>query len=278
MTEAERLTEEVFCLNFELNTLANQLLRQSSERWVPGFLYEKTEYSHIERYKLACNYTAGKRVIDIACGVGKGSNLMALQGAANSVYGADIQPDAIRYAQWRNGRENITFQVNDAQQLGIENAFDIAVSFETIEHLPDYRKFLTSIKTTLTTNGLFLVSTPIASIPIDNTPANPYHVQEWGFREFHHVIDEFFNIEKVYVQLYPEIPLPPPVVRIGLTRRVLNKIKNKLLPPPHKAETPDPVIKPDNGFSKIEEYTGQYNTEELGKSRLGYQIIVARVK
>jgi len=276
--EKEDLTEEVFCLNFELNTLAAQLLRQSSERWVPGFLYDKTEYSHTERYKLACHYTPGKKVIDIACGVGKGCNMMATTGLAESIYGADIQADAIRYAKWRYGAGNIHFGVNNAEALGIDSAFDIAVSFETIEHLPDYRKFLISVRSALNSGGLFLVSTPISSLPVDTAPVNPYHVQEWGFYRFQEILSEFFDIEKVYVQLYPPVPVYQPAPKTVFLQRMINKLKNKLSNPPAAVSPAHQVLLPAGNFSAIEEYKGQYPVEELGVARQGYQIVLAKLK
>lgn len=276
MTKEEDLTEEVFCLKFELNTLADQLLRQSSERWVPGFLYKRTEFSHTERYNLACEYTTGKKIIDIACGVGRGSNIMATYGLAESVYGTDIQPDTIRYAKWRYGSKNIEFAINDAQELDINNEYDVAVSFETIEHVPDYRKFLIAVNTALKSGGLFLVSTPISSLPINTAPDNPYHLQEWGFYEFQDIIKEFFKIDKIFVQLYPAIPILEPVAKSNLLRRIINKISTKI-----KCTSTDNIVEsnvnlPTNGFSKIEEFTGQYPVNELGILRQGYQIVIAR--
>jgi SAM-dependent methyltransferase len=276
--EKEDLAEEVFCLNFELKTLADQLLRQSSERWVPGFLYEKTEYSHIERYKLACEYTAGKKVIDIACGVGKGTHMMATMGLAESVYGADIQPEAIRYARWRFRAGNVTFKINDAQKLDIYDEFDVAVSFETIEHLPDYRNFLISVKKALKRGGLFLVSTPISSLPLDGNPGNPYHSQEWGFHEFQQVVNEFFVIEKVYAQLYPPVPVNTPPAKIKLLRRIVNRMKYEFLPPAVDSAGDMSASAPAHPFSKIEEYNGQYPFCELGGLRPGYQILIAKAK
>lgn len=276
MIEKNNLAEEVFCLQYELNTLANLLLRGESERWVPGFLREITEFSHSERYKLACKYIQGKKVLDMACGTGKGSNIMATDGAAMHVTGLDIQPEALRYANHRNGANNINFQVADVQTLELTNEFDAVVSFETIEHLTNYKAFLVNVSKCLKSEGLFIVSTPISSLPLNEHPDNPHHVQEWGFTAFQAILEELFNIEKVYVQLYPPINKPSTYQNNSLSRRIINKIKRAFL------GTDAPVLISDSPattfFSAIEEFTQQYAEEELGTLRHGYQIVIATPK
>ncbi|MBD1393294.1 class I SAM-dependent methyltransferase [Mucilaginibacter glaciei] len=267
--------EEIFCLKYELDTLANVLLRSESERWVPGYLQEKTEHSHIGRYNLACNYTNNKQVIDIACGVGKGSFTMGTKGKATSVKGFDIQPEAIRYAKWRYSAPNVQFDINNAEELCITNEFDLAVSFETVEHLPNYRDFFASIANCLKPDGRFLLSTPISPLSLDASPANPYHEQEWGFEKFQQVLSEYFEIEEVFVQLYPKLPDVLPAPSRSILARIGTKIKNTFFPGPGPVVIP---VNPGNGFSTIEKYTGQYPLSELGTTRQGYQIVLVKKK
>jgi 2-polyprenyl-3-methyl-5-hydroxy-6-metoxy-1,4-benzoquinol methylase len=277
MDEIKQLSEEIFCLKYELNTLAGVLLRNESERWVPGYLYQQTEHSHTERYKLACSFSAGKKVIDVACGSGKGSYMLSAQGKADSVKGFDIQPEAVRYASWRNADSNVTFEVKDAQELGITNTYDLAVSFETVEHLPDCRAFLKSVVACLKPDGRFIISTPISAVELDTKPANPYHVQEWGFKKFQEVLKEFFDIEKVYVQLYPKRAAQSVEVNRGLIQQGLKKIKRKLLG--NNALTEQEIlVQPEGNLSKIEEFAGQYNIAEFGDTRIGYQIVLLKMK
>ncbi|QDA59355.1 class I SAM-dependent methyltransferase [Hymenobacter jejuensis] len=294
MESLQDVIEENFCLKFELKTLAEVILRNESERWVPGFLHSSTEYSHIERYKLSCIYSKGKKVIDIACGVGKGSYVLAKEGGAYSVKGYDIQHDAIRYARWRNKLENVKFDFGDAEKLQAFEEFDLAVSFETVEHLKDYKAFVKNIHNSLRSDGLFLVSTPISSVAVNKNPINPYHVQEWGFKEFQKIISEYFIIEKIYVQLYP-LPLNSSssielqevaAVNHSLSSRILRKLKIMLSNKPVSLD----VINKNTGMiteetnmnesllPEIEEFVGQYDENELGVIRTGYQILVGRKK
>ena len=96
---------------------------------------------HLERYFFAAQ-TAKGRVLDAACGCGYGSHI--LSGNGSRVVGIDIEPSAIEWAKRHYaGPGYICGDVMDAPWLG---KFDYAVSFETIEHLPDPLTFLKLLK------------------------------------------------------------------------------------------------------------------------------------
>ena len=62
-------------------------LEFTGERFVPGISGE-IEIEHVHRYLLAAHMSADKDVLDIACGEGYGSHVLAQ--AARSVCGVDI--------------------------------------------------------------------------------------------------------------------------------------------------------------------------------------------
>ena len=54
------------------------------ERLVPGTLsWELYKVEHQQRYQWASKYCDGKDILDVACGVGYGSEILARQGAAS---------------------------------------------------------------------------------------------------------------------------------------------------------------------------------------------------
>lgn len=79
---------------------------------------------HWNRYKFAKQYVSG-RILDCACGVGYGSDLL---GAV----GVDIEPEAIATALENFKGE---FICGDLMKKPWKGSFDWVVSFETIEHL-----------------------------------------------------------------------------------------------------------------------------------------------
>src|SRR5687767_12797168 len=93
---------------------------------------------HVHRYALAARLCSGLRVLDLGCGVGYGSDLLARGGAA-SVEGVDVDEAAIAEARRAFDAEGVSFTVADAVERlrRLESGeVDAIVSFEALEHLP----------------------------------------------------------------------------------------------------------------------------------------------
>ena len=196
------IREELFCLSFELRTLSGFVNKGEMERWVPGFSPRQVEQEHIARYLWASQFVEGKKVLDVACGAGYGSYLLATKGNPQSIFACDIHPESIRYAAWRCKHPKVEFAVRDAIADFPQSKFDIIISFETIEHLPDAKRFLQNVREALTATGIFWVSTPLSAQEMNAAPPNPFHRVEWGFEDFHRLIGDFFSVESVFVQFY----------------------------------------------------------------------------
>ncbi len=137
----------------------NDELEFTGERFVPGVAGE-IWYEHWHRYLFAAPLVAGRDVLDIACGEGYGSALLARSAAR--VIGADIAPGAIAHARARYAsRANLEFREADCAALPFPTAsFDIVVSFETIEHVAAQDAFLDEVRRVLRDDGLFVLSSP----------------------------------------------------------------------------------------------------------------------
>jgi SAM-dependent methyltransferase len=166
------------------------------------------EKEHLARYRFAMQLVAGKQVADIACGTGYGSKILATNGAY-SVYGVDLSEKAVEYSLNYYNAPNVTFTVGNAQELTAlsDSQFDVVVSFETIEHLPNVEAYLDEMARILRPGGTFLVSTPdrrIASVMhcFFGHPANKYHVREYTEREFLNLLQTRFQIKACYGQAF----------------------------------------------------------------------------
>ncbi len=97
---------------------------------------------HRHRYAFALPACAGKRVLDLCCGVGYGSGMLA--EVAASVVGVDRDVAAVDTAQATVGaRSGARFVAADALDhlRALEPAdVDVIVCFEGLEHLPDVDK------------------------------------------------------------------------------------------------------------------------------------------
>lgn len=149
---------------------------------------------HINRYIFALRLTSKKVILDVACGTGYGTGL--LSKTADLVIGVDISRQALTYARKHYGKmQNVDFVLSDAHNLPFrEEAFDSVVSFETIEHLSNHKKFLQEVKRILRIKGRFVVSTPNKELLTKGMrPANPFHVKELGADEFFKLLNIFFK-------------------------------------------------------------------------------------
>jgi 2-polyprenyl-3-methyl-5-hydroxy-6-metoxy-1,4-benzoquinol methylase len=197
------LKDEQFCLSFELEALAEHIISKNTGRWIPGFTDRIVDMAHESRYKWVSQYVLDKNVLDIACGSGKGSYIIATEGKAKIVQAVDIDEKAIRYASIRHKQGSIIYNVCDAECFDSNVKYDVIVSFETIEHIKNMHKFLSNINNILNKDGNLFISTPISIYDVDENPANSYHVREWGFRKFQEIISKYFNITNIFIQSHP---------------------------------------------------------------------------
>jgi SAM-dependent methyltransferase len=130
---------------------------------------------HVERYEFAARRLPPGRVLDLACGVGYGTKLLA-ERSGNPVVGADVAVEAIDYARRRYGGPGVEFRVADAMGFADEGGFDAVVSLETVEHLPDPHGFLAHVVSLLRPGGLLVASVPTTP----STDVNPHHRSDWS--------------------------------------------------------------------------------------------------
>ncbi len=149
---------------------------------------------HIWRYDFASKYAEDKVVLDVACGAGYGSLYLAKIGRAREVLGADYDKRAIEYAK-KYSSDNVEFVLLDATDLPFNNAFDVIVSFETIEHIREYAKFVSECRRCLHPGGYLIVSTPNRLLSPPIKPRIWHHDHEFSPTEFFDLFEEFSEIE-----------------------------------------------------------------------------------
>lgn len=161
----------------------------TGEYFIPGKASGRLAADHLERYRFAAHYAVGKRVLDIACGVGYGTQLMAEAGAAQ-VDGIDISEKVIAHARAHYPAANASFAVGNICYVAASAPYDLAVCFETIEHVPDYQAALENLYRLIGPGGMLIVSTPNRTVTsplissLHDTPANQFHIREFTLKEF----------------------------------------------------------------------------------------------
>lgn len=147
------------------------------ERVNPDFPDDNFE-NHFKVYRFIQQFAVRKDVIDVGCGTGYGTAHLA--EVAKSIVGIDISESALRCARKRYPR--VQFVWMDAQHLEFpDNSFDLIISTENFEHLPDQKGHVGELARVLRPDGLCFVATPNPEMFTDTH--NRYHTKENSFDE-----------------------------------------------------------------------------------------------
>ena len=150
----------------------------TGERFIPGTRGE-IWIEHWHRYHFAARWAKGKRVLDLACGEGYGSALLARHAA--SVTGVDVSQQAIDHAKRTYpALANAQFVVGSCTAIPApDRSFDVAISFETLEHIQEQEQFLAELDRVLAPGGVLLISCPNKAEYTDKRGTqNEFHVKE----------------------------------------------------------------------------------------------------
>lgn len=172
-----------------------------NERVIPhvssNFMFKEA----LSRYEFAKRYLKhGMKVLDLGCGTGYGTSILGQRNC--EVLGVDINKEAVIYAKKHYLDKNVTFQVGDITKLNSPiGGFDFICSFEVIEHLKNPNKFLINLRGLLSKDGVFILSTPNASVVSpNNRVASPYHTKEFNYDELDSLLKKNFNNVKIFSQ------------------------------------------------------------------------------
>lgn len=172
----------------------------TGERYVPTEAGE-IRHEHLHRYAWCAPLVACREVLDIACGEGYGSAMLARH--ARSVLGVDISDEAVQHATAEyKGIGNLKFKQGDAARIPLpDQSVDAVVSFETIEHHDRHSEMLSEIRRVLRPNGLLIISSPNRVVYSELAGHhNEFHVKELDFAEFDAVLREQFDFVRYFGQ------------------------------------------------------------------------------
>jgi 2-polyprenyl-3-methyl-5-hydroxy-6-metoxy-1,4-benzoquinol methylase len=189
--------------------------QHSLERIYPNQLNQRdagnreTLEIHMERYRFASEQLVGQRVLDIACGCGYGTALMAKNHPDKFFVGADVDPEAVAYAKKNYKADNLIYVVGDGMNFSFEDviqpdgatsAFDTIISLETIEHVLDPGGMVGNLLRQLSSAGIMIGSVPTTP----TVDGNPHHLHDFSVRSFHQLFSQYnFSAGKTFLQIQP---------------------------------------------------------------------------
>jgi SAM-dependent methyltransferase len=161
-------------------------LELTGERTLPDVPAENYWYRrHLAVYEWIGARVIGRRVLDLACGEGYGSEVLSRSAA--SVLGVDANPEAHDHARLRYERQNLYFERGMVEVHGVPGAYDAVVFLQTIEHVHDPVAVLGHFRSLLAPGGVAYVSTPnlltLAPTGAEKSD-NPWHLKEYRATEF----------------------------------------------------------------------------------------------
>ena len=177
----------------------------------PGYHWEQISRSItrrnifvIARYEIALGQIGrckGKRVLDVGCGDGALSYLLARRTGAH-ITGIDSSAEAIHFARGKTkSNTSIEFIEASAYQLPFPpNSFDYIVSSDVIEHLQNPRAMLAEIKRVFNGKGKVIITTPLR---FTEEPLDKMHVQEFFESDFRQLLSEHFGGEIEIIKTHP---------------------------------------------------------------------------
>jgi SAM-dependent methyltransferase len=258
--------------NEEFSTISSQL-EHTGERLVPAFYPGHTLQEHAARYVFAANYCKGKDVLDVASGLGYGTDYLRRYGA--KTVGLERDDDAVRYSaeQYPSSK----YVKGNAEQMPEDwtETFDVIVSFETIEHLQNPEQFVREVSRCLRPQGLFICSTPNKGINLLQGN-NPFHVKEFTLPEFCRLIECRLRISATYGQSFHSRSYVIFSICRALARKILRRFR---IPPLGIGAVFDSTLQssPFEGNSIIaEKVASDYIPSPLNrKSVPGFLLVVA---
>ena len=170
-------------------------LELTGERTLPDVPAENYWFRrHLVVYEWTAERCAGLKVVDMACGEGYGTEVLARR--AREVTGVDANPDAFEHARLKYTRPGVRF-VRNMIELYSEPC-DAVVFLQTIEHVPDPQGVLRHFKEMA---GTVYVSTPnllTLAPPGADKSGNPWHLREYRVAEFRALCESVFERVDLY--------------------------------------------------------------------------------
>jgi SAM-dependent methyltransferase len=156
------------------------------------------------RYEFAARYVEGKRVLDIGCGEGYGSAMLAERAA--HVVGTDCSEEAIEYAAAKYRLPNLEFRCMPAEKHAFaDGSFDVVVCLELIEHVQSYVAVMEEMHRLLKPGGILILSTPNKDVtsPGREKPIHGFHVHEFTIPELWELCQRYFAGVELFSQENP---------------------------------------------------------------------------
>ena len=178
----------------------------SGERILPADLKSSGEYYLYLKEKFMYQWCGralpqGVFCLDVGCGEGYGTKILAETSSEAKVVGLDISPGTIEKAKSKYKDDHCDFKVYDGKNIPAGDAsVDAVVSLQVIEHIRNDRAFVAEVWRALKPGGLFILTTPNRQIRLlpGMRPWNAFHVREYYSADLKDLLREIFSVVNIH--------------------------------------------------------------------------------
>lgn len=141
--------------------------------WYDGFTDHQSKlginlrHRTILRNAKSAGLRNGMRVLEIGCGIGTVTSLLAEYNTMGTVLAVDISPKSIGIARQNLiHRKNVHFLVSDMSDFVSDDRFDLVVLPDVIEHIPveQHPRLFATIAKHMAPDGRVLINVPCAQL------------------------------------------------------------------------------------------------------------------
>ncbi|MFP8879926.1 MAG: class I SAM-dependent methyltransferase [Myxococcota bacterium] len=162
-----------------------ETIGDTSERIQPGRQISVRQHLLYLRHQFAYGYVGRElrsvdRVLEVGCGAGYGAT--QLSDHAAQFVGLDVDPGVVEQASDAYASDACEFRIYDGVRIPFDDAsFDVAVSFQVVEHVSDDLGLIAEIARVLAPGGVLYLTTPNRLTRVDpgRKPWNRYHLREY---------------------------------------------------------------------------------------------------
>jgi SAM-dependent methyltransferase len=207
----------------------------ADERIDPTSAHPVVWGDHIHRYQWAQAFCTGT-VLDLASGSGYGSEALLSNNQVKNYVGLDLSLEALSTAQALFAGGDVRFVQADGGAIPLATeTIDVAVSFETLEHIHKPELLVDELARVLKPNGLLIGSVPSSELEELSGKIygpNPFHVNRFSETRLVRMLSRRFAALHLYEQSIEIVSLlGPKDTRVSSSFAPLRNPRNTALSP-----------------------------------------------
>jgi 2-polyprenyl-3-methyl-5-hydroxy-6-metoxy-1,4-benzoquinol methylase len=148
----------------------------------------------------------GKRVLEFGCGSGLNCSFLQSRAEVREIVGFDVSRESIALAKKQYPDINVLCADACDRALQISPGYwDVILSFEVLEHVPNMSAFVENIRRHLAPGGVVFLSTPnrtVFSLGHEPSPLNREHIKELSVLELKELLSPSFAQVEIWGQRF----------------------------------------------------------------------------